>query len=201
MFDLRLDELNREQYLVNGELVDEGALPHPLRNRGFQYADGFFETIRVAHGVPQHLALHFGRIQDSCRAYRMDVPGNWTAEWFFQRLLSLARGNRISEGGRIRLTFFRGGGGRYTPESDEVMWVGEAEALEHNEFKLNENGYRVDIFPEMRKPLDHVANFKTCPVDCTCKVRFGRGSGNLRKPSSRTPGTTSSSQRGRTCSS
>lgn len=160
MFDLRLDELNREQYLVNGELVDEGALPHPLRNRGFQYADGFFETIRVAHGVPQHVGLHFGRIQDSCRAYRMDVPGNWTAEWFFQRLLALVRGNRIAEGGRIRLTFFRGGGGRYTPVSDEVMWVGEAEAFEHNEFKLNENGYRVDIFPEMRKPLDHVANFK-----------------------------------------
>lgn len=161
MFDrLNFQDFERELFLVNGEVVDAGALPHPLRNRGFQYADGFFETIRVAHGIPQHLDLHFGRIQDSCRAYRMIIPGHWSVAWFRERLLALCAANRVELGGRIRLSFFRAGGGRYTPEHDDVFWVGEATGLMDAEFVLNEQGLRVDIYPDMKKTPDHLANFK-----------------------------------------
>ena len=171
MFDLNVADFRREMYLVDGRLVDEGGLPHPLRNRGFQYADGFFETIRVAHGIPQHLHLHVGRIMASSKAYGFTVPTSWNATWFRTRLLELCQANRIDQGGRIRLTFFRAGGGRYTPESDGVTWVAEAEALATNAFELNEKGHRVDIFPEMKKPLDHVANFKN--LSCGLYVQSG----------------------------
>lgn len=161
MFDrLQFENFERERYLVNGDVVDEGGCPHPFRNRAFQYADGFFETIRVAHGIPQHLDLHFGRIQDSCRAYQLVMPNQWSIAWFRDRLLKLCRANGVLKGGRIRLTFYRDGGGRYTPESDAVFWVGEAESMEQSEFVLNEQGLRVDIYPDMKKPLDHLANFK-----------------------------------------
>ena len=160
MFDLNVEAFRREQYLVDGRLVDDGGLPHPLRNRGFQYADGFFETVRVAYGVPQHLHLHFGRIVASCDAYGLITPSEWSVAWFRSRLLELCKANQITEGGRIRITFFREGGGRYTPEADGVVWVAEAEPLANNAFEINERGHQVHIFPDMKKPLDHLANFK-----------------------------------------
>lgn len=161
MFErLQFDAWEREHFLVNGEVVDEGGFPHAIRNRAFLYADGFFETIRVAHGVPQHLDLHFGRIQDSCRAYQLEAPEHWNVEWLRERLLALCAANGILEGGRIRLTFYRDGGGRYTPENDHLFWVGEGHPISDNAFKLNEQGLKVDIYPDMKKMPNHLANFK-----------------------------------------
>ena len=79
---LRFDALPREWYLADGKLVDEGALPHPLRNRGFGYADGFFETIRIINGQPLFLDLHFGRILDSCRGHKLTIAPDFTLDRF-----------------------------------------------------------------------------------------------------------------------
>ena len=64
----------RARYLVNGKLTNESALPNPIQNRGFRFADGFFETIRIAHGKAQHLELHFNRITNSLQAHRINKP-------------------------------------------------------------------------------------------------------------------------------
>ncbi len=161
MFDrVQFEAWDRERFLVNGEIVDEGGFPHPVRNRAFLYADGFFETIRVAHGIPQHLDLHFGRIQDSAKAYQLAIPTHFTLDWLRDRLLELCAANGITEGGRIRLTFFRNGGGRYTPEDDGLYWVGEGQSMQDNEFVLNDQGLKVDIYPDMKKMPDHLSNYK-----------------------------------------
>lgn len=157
---LRFDSLPREWYLADGKLVDEGALPHPLHNRGFGYADGFFETIRIVDGKPLHLDLHFGRIVDSCRGHKLLLPDGFSQAQFAASIEELTAAKKIHAGGRIRATFFRDGGGRYTPECDNVRWFAEAQILPDNEFVLNAKGYTVDIYPEMKKPLSPLANFK-----------------------------------------
>jgi branched-chain amino acid aminotransferase len=88
------------------------------------------------------------------------MPNHWSTAWFRERILALCAANHVASGGRVRLTFFRDGGGRYTPESDGVFWVGDLEKLDRSEYTLNETGLRVDIYPDMKKPLDHLANFK-----------------------------------------
>jgi len=157
---LRFDALPREWYLSDGKLVDEGALPHPLRNRGFGYADGFFETIRIVNGRPLYLDLHFGRILDSCRGHKLIVAPDFTLDRFAESIHELTEAKQIKAGGRIRATFFRDGGGRYTPEQDDVRWFAEAQSLPDNDFVLNTKGFTVDIYPEMKKPLNPLANFK-----------------------------------------
>jgi branched-chain amino acid aminotransferase len=58
------------------------------------------------------------------------------------------------------MTFFRDGGGRYTPETKSVFWVAEAEALEHNVFEINEQGLHVDLYTDMKKTKGPLSNFK-----------------------------------------
>jgi len=150
----------RARYIVNGKLTDESALPNPVQNRGFRFADGFFETIRIAHGKAQHLQLHFNRITNSLQAHRINKPVDFDLNSFSHAIDTLTQANALNQGGRIRASFIRDGGGRYTPESNDLMWVAECESMDQNEFCINEKGIAVDLFSDMRKPASPLANFK-----------------------------------------
>mgnify|MGYP006074490757 CR=1 FL=1 len=150
----------RAAYLVNGKLVDASGLPNPIENRGFRFADGFFETIRVAHGKAQHVSLHFNRVINSLQAHRIEEPSDFNLESFSAALDQLIASNKLHQGGRIRASFIRDGGGRYTPRSNDLLWIAEGELLDQNEFIINEKGLAVDLFAEMRKPASPLANFK-----------------------------------------
>ena len=39
--------MGSRKYMHNGLIVDESQLPNAFESRGFLYADGFFETIRM----------------------------------------------------------------------------------------------------------------------------------------------------------
>ena len=161
MFDtIQWEPESRERHLVNGTLVEANGLPHALQNRAFQYGDGFFETIRISHGFPQHLPLHWDRISKSLIAHKIDRPNELNLESLRASIVALCNANGIADGGRLRLTFFRTAGGRYTPETNALVWVGEAEPLSSNEYHLNEHGLAVDVYPEMKKLNGPLANFK-----------------------------------------
>lgn len=161
MFDtIQWEPESRERYLVNGTLVEASGLPHALQNRAFQYGDGFFETIRICNGYPQHLPLHWDRISKSLKAHKIDRPEGLSLESLRASIVALCGANGIETGGRLRLTFFRAAGGRYTPESNALIWVGESEPLLTNEYTLNEHGLAVDVYPEMKKLNGPLANFK-----------------------------------------
>jgi len=146
--------------LVNGEVTEAQHLPSVFETRGFAFADGFFESIRVVSGKPRHVELHYGRVLDSCAGHRMEVPAAFTLDQFEAALQALADRAGLREGGYIRATFYRAGGGRYLPVGHEMAWVATAKALEDNGFVLNERGLKVDIYTDMRKPLNPLANFK-----------------------------------------
>ncbi len=150
----------RVVYLVDGQLVDESRLPGSIRNRGFRYADGFFETIRVAHGKAQHLSLHFNRIINSLKAHRIQAPGDFNLSVFSAAVERLIQANSLLEGGRIRASFIRDGEGRYTPTSNALLWIAECEPIDHNAFQINEKGISVDLFLAMKKSISPLANFK-----------------------------------------
>lgn len=150
----------RRKFLVNGELCEEAGLPHPTQNRAFQYGDGFFETIRVCYGRAQFLEFHWDRIQASMQGHRINPPANWNFTTFQQDVNALIHANDITDGGRLRISFFRAAGGRYTPVTNELVWIGEIEPLETNSYTLNEKGIAVDVYPDMKKLKGPLANFK-----------------------------------------
>ncbi len=149
----------RPKFLVNGQITGAANLPPAIENRAFLYGDGFFESVRVCSGKPQLTPFHWNRIQSSLKAHKIDGDA-WDQSRFEHALLSLCEANGIHQGGRLRLTFFRESGGGYTPLSNQLIWIGEAEKLEDSEYVLNEQGLAVDVYPEMKKSQDPLSNFK-----------------------------------------
>ena len=161
MFDsIEWQPERREKYIVNGVLCDASALPHAAHNRAFQYGDGFFETIRVCNGVPQHLDLHWNRVERSLQAHKIDEPSGWDALIWQASLESLCKANEVRAGGRLRVSFFRMAGGRYTPQTNALEWIAEVEPLDSNAYALNEKGLSVDVYPDMKKLNGPLSNFK-----------------------------------------
>lgn len=150
----------RQYYLLNGDITTVSELPNSMVNRGFLYADGFFETVRISNGIPQNIDLHWNRITASLAAHRIQNQQYLTAQILFDALRKLCIRNGINKGGRVRITFFRDGGGRYRPESNGVAWLATSESLPDNEWLSAGNGLRIDVFDNMKKLVGPFSNFK-----------------------------------------
>jgi branched-chain amino acid aminotransferase len=150
----------RKYYLLNGDITTVSELPNSMFNRAFLYADGFFETVRISNGIPQNIDLHWNRITASLAAHRIQNQQYLTAQILFDALRNLCIHNGINKGGRVRITFFRDGGGRYRPESNGVAWLATSESLPDNEWSSAGNGLRIDVFDDMKKLVGPLSNFK-----------------------------------------
>lgn len=96
----------RPEAWVNGRT---GSAVDPL-DRGFQYGDGVFTTLRVEAGAPVFLGHHFDRLQRDCGRLAIPYPGSAV---LLEEVRSLLAG-RLRGVLKIQLT--RGAGGRgYRP--------------------------------------------------------------------------------------
>ncbi|CAM3641055.1 aminodeoxychorismate lyase [Parendozoicomonas haliclonae] len=87
----------------------EPATAVPLTDRGFQYGDGVFETIRVVQGQIPFFDLHWQRLTDSCRALSLPLD-----EVLLRTQLNDFLAGR--QDGTLKIMVTRGSGGRgYNP--------------------------------------------------------------------------------------
>jgi branched-subunit amino acid aminotransferase/4-amino-4-deoxychorismate lyase len=145
----------------NGELMDATKPSVKIDNRAFHFADGFFETIRAVNGKASFLLNHFSRVLDTCAALKIDPPEDFTLGKWRNEIESLLKKNNITQGGRIRVSFFRKSSGYYLPHSHELDYIIEAYPFEDNFYKINENGKNVDVYPDIKKDINRLSMFKT----------------------------------------
>jgi len=131
-----------------------------LSNRGFRYADGFFESIRVINGKPAFFSNHFTRIMEAMKTFKLETPLNFNQDKLKQEVIALVNKNNISLGGRVRITFSRKSEGFYSPEQNEMEYVIEASSKIDNFYTLNETGIVVDLFPVLKKQINQFSTFK-----------------------------------------
>jgi 4-amino-4-deoxychorismate lyase len=82
----------------------------PVTDRGLNYGDGLFETIRVEHGGAPLLERHLSRLRTGCARLALPLPGPQA----LRRELSAACDGM--EEGILKLVLTRGSGGRgYAP--------------------------------------------------------------------------------------
>jgi branched-subunit amino acid aminotransferase/4-amino-4-deoxychorismate lyase len=153
----------------NGEYYPSSGPVISVSNRGFHYADGFFESIRLVDGSPIFLEDHFSRILDSLKAYRIDRHLNFSLQYLEKEITDLAKKNDIKNGGRVRITFTRKGPGTYLPLENDMEYLIEAYPLTDNMFRLNEKGLNVDLCLEFKKDLHKLAIFKN--LDCKLYIQ------------------------------
>ncbi|MES2629961.1 MAG: aminotransferase class IV [Bacteroidota bacterium] len=130
-------------------------------NRAFMYGDGLFETIRVVNGVPCFFSDHFVRLTEGMKALKMEVPPNFTEARLMENCRLLIQKNNFTKGCRIRLTVFRNPGGFYLPEDNNISYTLVSKAVENDSYVLNDVGLAIDVYTDLKKPINRLANFKT----------------------------------------
>jgi len=130
-------------------------------SRAFLYGDGVFETIRIRDGLPINLENHILRLLRGASALKMRIPSYFTSDFFDVRIRELCRQSGIDYGGYCRLSIDRMSGGKYKPETNDVQFFIEVYPLSTNNFVLNEKGWEIDVYTELKKQNNFLANFKT----------------------------------------
>jgi len=144
----------------NGAIVtDQTILSNS--NRAFLYGDGVFETIKVYNKNILYLEDHYFRLMASMRIVRMQIPANFTLEFFESQIIDLVNALKIAESARVRFTVFRNDGGYYLPQTREVTYLIQASALSTTKYELDLKPYEVDLYKDFFVPKTLLSTLKT----------------------------------------
>ncbi|PCI76506.1 MAG: aminodeoxychorismate lyase [SAR86 cluster bacterium] len=95
------------QSLINGQQAEHIS----IRDRGFQYGDGCFETVRVLSSKPILWPAHLKRLQHACKTLQLSV----NFELLQSEISQLLQANKAADV-ILKITITRGEGGRgYAP--------------------------------------------------------------------------------------
>jgi len=145
----------------NGVLINAQTYALKSGNRGHLYGDGLFESVRILNGKIINFSNHYNRLIDGMCVLKMKCQSSFTAEFLTAQINQLLEQNNITEGGKVRLSVDRKHGGTFLPKTNEIDFFIEAVPLPHNEYKLNEEGYLVDLYDDIKKPITILSNIKT----------------------------------------
>jgi branched-chain amino acid aminotransferase/para-aminobenzoate synthetase component 1 len=91
------DDRQEEQVYLNGQLVALGEARISPLDRGFQYGDGVFTTLRAEAGRPLYLSEHLARLALSLKELRIPVEALPSLDWP-HIIGELLRGNGLAAG-------------------------------------------------------------------------------------------------------
>jgi branched-subunit amino acid aminotransferase/4-amino-4-deoxychorismate lyase len=144
----------------NGTVVPADGAVLPVDNRAFHFGDGLFESIRVVNGRPCFLDPHWARLTTGAQLLHIDLPATLDRRTFERQIMELVERMDIRSG-RCRFTLYRSGGGQYRPQTNAGGYTIELVPLDDAHHTLNEQGLMVDLWPEMRKPINELSRHKT----------------------------------------
>jgi branched-subunit amino acid aminotransferase/4-amino-4-deoxychorismate lyase len=144
-----LPDSERRFIWLNGELLPQGQARVSVNDRGFQFGDGLFETLRVQDGRVQFLAEHLDRLRASAQVCRLPFPGDIDWPECLTRLLAA---NGLSRGpARVKILLTRGlAEGLGLPEDCRptlVIWAYPYAPPSPGEYAA---GWPVAVFPHSR---------------------------------------------------
>lgn len=130
----------------NGNITSETNLL--VDNRGFLYGDSVFETVKILDGKILFLEDHYFRLMSAMRIVRMEIPMNFTMEYFEEQLLSLATAENLSASSRVRITVYRNNGGFYLPKDNNVSFLITIQPLENSVYGIEKEHYEVELYKD-----------------------------------------------------
>ncbi|SDX52347.1 aminotransferase class IV [Flavobacterium degerlachei] len=131
------------------------------QNRAFLYGDAVFETVKIVNSKILFLEDHYFRLMSSMRVVRMEIPMNFTMEYFEEQLLSLVNDNAFAESSRARITVFRNDGGYYLPQTNEISFLIHVVGIDNTLYSIAEKEYEVDLFKDFYVTKQLLSSIKT----------------------------------------
>ena len=144
----------------NGIIVSQDA-NILTQNRAFLYGDAVFETVKIIDNKILFLEDHYFRLMSSMRVIRMEIPMNFTMEYFEEQILSLTKNNSLSDSSRARITVYRNDGGYYLPLNNSVSFLIHAVALENTYYSIEDKEYEVDLYKDFYVTKQLLSSIKT----------------------------------------
>lgn len=133
----------------NGKISTASDIHVLSENRGLQYADAVFETIKLSAGKILFWEDHYFRLMASMRILRMEIPMNFTPEFLEEEIQrTIATHDETVHSFRVKLLVWRKAGGKYTPETNDVEYLIICETLEDPFYTLNEEPYTIELFKD-----------------------------------------------------
>ncbi|ALJ06873.1 aminotransferase class IV [Pseudalgibacter alginicilyticus] len=145
----------------NGDILEEDKLLS-VQNRGYNYGDALFETIKVSLGKVLFWEDHYFRLMASMRILRMEIPMSFTMEFLETQIKNtLESNNLLNKSARVKIIIHRNDGGLYLPESNDVSFVITAKYLDSDFYILDETAYQVDLFKDFYLSPSLLSTLKT----------------------------------------
>lgn len=145
----------------NGNIVDEKQVIS-INNRGLNYGDALFETIKVSYGNLLFWEDHYFRLMASMRILRMEIPMEFTMEYLQEQILELiSHKNLLNSSIRVKLFVNRKEGGLYLPESNNIDFLITLKPIDSDFYLLDESTYQVDLFKDYYVSPSLLSTLKT----------------------------------------
>ena len=130
-------------------------------NRAFLYGDGVFETVKIINNTILFLEDHYFRLMSSMRILRMEIPMNFTMEYFEEQIKLVTNANDYSDAIRARITIYRDPGGYYLPETNAISFLIHSVPLENKMYAMNSDAYEVDLYKDIYVSKQLLSTLKT----------------------------------------
>ena len=146
---------------LNGNIVDN-AHQISLENRGYQFGDALFETLKVIRGNILFWEDHYFRLMASMRILRMEIPMTFTMEFLEQEVLKTIEANGLGASVvMVRLYFDRSLGGQLHLKKQGVNYSILTEKMEHDTYYISESNYTIDLFKDYLSTPGLLSTLKT----------------------------------------
>lgn len=147
--------------LFNGEFKDAETPLFTGHNRLFRYGDGLFESMRMINGKLSFSKKHMQRLLTGVQLLQLRLPDNFVSNSLDAWAKKLWDENGCPTSARLRLSVFRNDGGYYAPVSNDASWHMELWPMEIDQYVMNEKGISVELYQDIRKPINKLATLKT----------------------------------------
>lgn len=145
----------------NGQIVDNNTLLS-INNRGLNYGDALFETIKTSYGKLLFWEDHYFRLMASMRIMRMEIPMNFTMPYLEDHIQELLIANKLQNASaRVKLLVYRNEGGLYLPTTNDISFVMSCQKLEDDFYLMKEGPYEVDLFKDFYIAPNLLSTLKT----------------------------------------
>jgi branched-chain amino acid aminotransferase len=131
------------------------------RNRAFLYGDAVFETVKIMDSKILFLEDHYFRLMSSMRVIRMEIPMNFTMEYFEEQILAIAKSKNMVISSRGRITVYRNDGGYYLPQDNTVSFLISVESLDAALYSISQKEYIADLYTDFYVTKQLLSAIKT----------------------------------------
>lgn len=148
--------------ILNGEIVNQEDVAIKLSNRGLQYGDAVFETMRGYDSIVYFWEEHYFRLMASMRILRMPIPMEFTLDYLNKEIQRLLQSNDFEgKAFSVKLLVWREASGKYTPIDASVGFSITTDIMDMPYFEYKESEYEVCLFRDHYVQEGMLSNLKT----------------------------------------